>query len=88
MTDNLLQSKINAAVDALNSGKPDFASLPPVANTARALINDRGEIILNASSAATLAAILAETNISGLPTSDPGGGKLWLNGGVLQVGAA
>jgi len=25
-------------------------------------------------------------NLSTLPTSDPGGGKPWLNGGVLQVG--
>lgn len=30
---------------------------------------------------------LAALNCSTLPTSDPGGGKLWLNGGVLQVGA-
>lgn len=29
---------------------------------------------------------IANINLSGLPTSDPGGGKLWLNGGVLQVG--
>jgi hypothetical protein len=33
----------------------------------------------------TAAAILA-LDFSGAPTSDPGGGKLWLNGGVLQVG--
>lgn len=35
-----------------------------------------------------LLAALAGLDLSGLPTSDPGGGKLWLNGGVLQVGAA
>lgn len=38
--------------------------------------------------AAWLAPLLAAADLSGLPTSDPGGGKLWLNGGVLQVGAA
>lgn len=50
---------------------------------------------LNAAIAATpslltpsqLATILAQADLSGLPTSNPGGGKLWLNGGVLQVGA-
>lgn len=29
----------------------------------------------------------ANLDLSGLPTSNPGGGKAWLNGGVLQVGA-
>lgn len=29
----------------------------------------------------------ANLDLSGLPTSDPGSGKPWLNGGVLQVGA-
>lgn len=29
----------------------------------------------------------ANVDLSGLPTSDPGGGKPWLNGGVLQVGS-
>ncbi len=28
-----------------------------------------------------------DLDLSGLPTSNPGGGKPWLNGGVLQVGA-
>lgn len=28
----------------------------------------------------------AALNLSALPTSDPGGGKPWLNGGVMQVG--
>lgn len=28
----------------------------------------------------------AALDLSTLPTSDPGGGKPWLNGGVLQVG--
>lgn len=35
---------------------------------------------------ALLATLLATLDLSGLPTSDPGGGKLWLNGGLLQVG--
>lgn len=30
---------------------------------------------------------LAALDLSTLPTFNPGGGKLWLNGGVLQVGA-
>lgn len=29
----------------------------------------------------------ATTDLSGLPTSNPGGGKPWLNGNVVQVGA-
>lgn len=29
----------------------------------------------------------ASADLSGLPTSNPGGGKPWLNGGVVQVGA-
>lgn len=32
------------------------------------------------------AAAFAALDLSGLPTADPGGGKPWLNGGVLQVG--
>jgi hypothetical protein len=42
---------------------------------------------------ALLAAALATLDLSTLPTTDPGGGKLWLNGGgvagrgVLQVGS-
>lgn len=38
-----------------------------------------------ASGNVTAAQILA-LDFSGAPTSDPGGGKLWLNGGVPQVG--
>ncbi len=30
---------------------------------------------------------IANLDLSGLPTSDPGGGKVWLNGGFLFVGA-
>ncbi len=37
---------------------------------------------------AWLATLLATADLSGLPTSDPGSGKPWLNGGVLMVGAA
>lgn len=43
-------------------------------------------VLANAGSAVT-AAQIAALNFSSLPTSNPGGGKLWLNGGVLQVGA-
>lgn len=32
-------------------------------------------------------AVFAALNLSTLPTSDPGGGKVWLNSGVLTVGA-
>ncbi len=32
------------------------------------------------------AASFADLDLSGLPTADPGGGRPWLNGGVLQVG--
>ena len=35
---------------------------------------------------AATAASIAALDFSILPTSDPGSGKLWLNGGVLQVG--
>lgn len=38
-------------------------------------------------SLALTAAILGAVDLSTLPTSDPGGGRLWLNGGVLMVGA-
>jgi hypothetical protein len=30
--------------------------------------------------------MFAALNLSSLPTADPGSGKPWLNGGVLQVG--
>jgi len=36
---------------------------------------------------ATLLSLFAATDFSTLPTSNPGSGKVWLNGGVLQVGA-
>lgn len=36
---------------------------------------------------ASFATLLQNSDLSGFPTSDPGGGKPWLNGGVLQVGA-
>jgi hypothetical protein len=36
---------------------------------------------------ATLLSLFAATDFSTLPTSNPGSGKPWLNGGVLQVGA-
>jgi hypothetical protein len=36
---------------------------------------------------ATLLSLFADTDFSTLPTSNPGSGKVWLNGGVLQVGA-
>jgi hypothetical protein len=32
------------------------------------------------------AADIAALDLSGLPTSDPGSGKVWLNGNVLSVG--
>lgn len=38
-------------------------------------------------SGASLNLDFGNANLSGLPTSNPGGGKPWLNGGVLQVGA-
>ena len=44
-------------------------------------------LILSALQPATLATALANCDLSGLPTSNPGGGRPWLNGGVLQVGA-
>lgn len=51
-----------------------------------------GRAILTAADANAQAALLSiaiqNLSFSGLPTSDPGGGKLWLNGGVLMVGAA
>ncbi len=43
----------------------------------------RATLALEVVSAAAIAAL----DLSSLPTSDPGGGKVWLNGGVLQVGA-
>lgn len=38
------------------------------------------------SSSVTFAAFAA-LDLSGLPTSDPGGGRAWLNGNVLSVGS-
>lgn len=42
---------------------------------------------LKAAASADFATTFENTDLSGLPTSNPGGGKPWLNGGVLQVGA-
>jgi hypothetical protein len=39
-----------------------------------------------AATGALTTAMFAALNLSTLPTSDPGSGKPWLNGGVLQVG--
>jgi hypothetical protein len=39
-----------------------------------------------ASAGVLTTAMFAALNLSSLPTSDPGSGKPWLNGGVLQVG--
>lgn len=36
---------------------------------------------------ATPAVSFSALDLSALPTSNPGSGKPWLNGGVLQVGA-
>lgn len=44
-------------------------------------------VVFNVASAALSTAAFAALDLSTLPTSDPGGGKAWLNGGVLQVGA-
>jgi hypothetical protein len=38
--------------------------------------------------AAWIAALFATADLSGLPTADPGGGRMWLNGGVPTVGPA
>jgi len=35
---------------------------------------------------ATLLSLFAALDLSSLPTANPGSGKPWLNGGVLQVG--
>lgn len=48
--------------------------------------------ILAALTPTMIATLLASANLSGLPTSDPGGGLPWLNGGgggkgVVQVGS-
>ncbi len=45
----------------------------------------RGDATWAAPPGVTAAQILA-LDFSSAPTADPGGGKLWLNGGVLQVG--
>lgn len=34
-----------------------------------------------------LASAIIGLDLSTLPTSNPGGGRLWLNGGVVQIGA-
>jgi len=48
--------------------------------------------ILAALTPAMIATLLTSANLSALPSSDPGGGKPWLNGsvsgkGVVQVGS-
>jgi hypothetical protein len=58
------------------SGGNPFAALPTYLTT-----------LFTTAAAAANAAQIAALDFSGLPTSNPGGGKLWLNGGVLQVGA-
>ena len=60
MPDDLSQSKINSAVDALNEGKADFAGIPPIASLARALVNDQGRIVLDASGCDTTAALFTD----------------------------
>lgn len=63
MPDDLSQSKINSAVDALNEGKADFAGIPAIASLSRALVNDQGRIVLDASGCDTTAALF--TALSG-----------------------
>lgn len=53
-------------------------------------LNVSGSSMQTAIVAAAVAAItpaqIATLDFSTLPATDPGGGRLWLNGGVLQVG--
>jgi len=42
--------------------------------------------VLNSASGGGTSAAFASLDLSSLPTSNPGGGKPWLNGGVLQIG--
>lgn len=80
--------------DALNTA---FANVAPPAESA--LIGSTGTAFTMVSLGTGLslttgtlavtitAAMFAALDLSGLPTSNPGGGKPWLNGGVLMVGA-
>ncbi len=73
---------------------PGGNSLPELARVVDALqqmirlqgISYEQLVALVAATGTVTAATFAALDLSGLPTSDPGGGKPWLNGGVLQVG--
>lgn len=60
---------------------PTLPTSDPAVSTA--LWADNGLVVFSGSTAASS---FAASNLSGLPVADPGGGKPWLNGGVLQVG--
>jgi len=83
MPDDLSQSKINSAVDTLNEGKADFAGIPAIASLSRALVNDQGRIVLDASGCETTAALFTALSGGGGDSSD----KLPLAGGTMDDGA-
>lgn len=60
----------------------------PTGSTTLGDINIDGEFLQNGVpiTGALTPGNFAALNLSSLPTSDPGSGKPWLNGGVLQVG--
>jgi hypothetical protein len=74
-------SPVPTYLDAINVGTP-------TGTTAEGFINASGGFAING---VPITGALTPTNfaaldLSTLPTSDPGSGKPWLNGGVMQVG--
>lgn len=79
----MADTKISAATTTAFAGTLLF----PVAAPGNATpFNVTGTAIVNAVLAAITPALFAAMDLSELSTSDPGSGKPWLNGGVLQVG--
>lgn len=66
--------------------------IPVAAPGSTAALNITATSVVNAVLAAITPALIASLNYSQLPTTDPGNGGIWLNGGgggvgVLQVGS-
>lgn len=66
--------------------------VPPLRGNEKVLLNGGGrsdattQEIANLGAGNVTAAQILALDFSAIPTSDPGGGKLWLNGNVVSVG--
>ena len=72
-----------------DSPTPADPDMPPAADilikTAQTLTDPEKQQVL--ANLGLTAAWLASLDCSAFPTADPGSGRIWLNGGVMQVGA-